>query len=123
MLDSAAPPSSSARTHLRALQAWVEANLERPFTREDLCRAVGVSPRTLHRLFLRRFGQPPMKHVAARRLAKARARLLERRRDDSVTRVALECGFGHLSRFAALYRVTYGETPSESLRSPHPARG
>ena len=104
------------RQRLGEVERWIEAHLERPLTLSDLCGVAGVSRRTLHRLFIRYRDQPPMKHVAARRLAQARRRLLERRPDDSVTRVAIECGFPHLSRFAGLYRATYGERPSESFR-------
>lgn len=103
------------RQRLGEVERWIEAHLERPLTLDDLCRVAGVSPRSLHRLFLRYRGRPPMKHVAARRLSRARNRLLQRRPGDSVTRVAIECGFAHLSRFAGLYRATYGERPSESL--------
>lgn len=109
------------RQQLDQIERWIEVHLERPLTLDDLCSVAGVSRRTLHRLFIRYHDRPPMKHVAARRLARARHRLLERRPDDSVTRVAIECGFSHLSRFAGLYRATYGERPSESLRrGAHP---
>ena len=104
------------RRQLSEIERWLEAHLEGSLTLGDLCRVAGVSRRTLHRLFVRYRGQSPMKHVAARRLARARRRLLESHPDDSVTRVAIECGFPHLSRFAGLYRATYGERPSESLR-------
>jgi transcriptional regulator GlxA family with amidase domain len=39
-----------------------------------------------------------------------------------VTRVALGLGFGHVGRFAALYRQAFGESPSETLRRARRAR-
>jgi len=34
----------------------------------------------------------------------------------SVTEVALNCGFSHLSRFAACYRERFGHLPRETAR-------
>jgi transcriptional regulator GlxA family with amidase domain len=51
---------------------------------------------------------------AHRRLVRAR------RTDDTVTRIALDVGYGHLGRFSEHYRLVYGELPSETLRA-HPA--
>jgi hypothetical protein len=33
----------------------------------------------------------------------------------------MDLGFNHLGRFAALHQATYGEKPSETLRSRHVA--
>jgi len=33
-----------------------------------------------------------------------------------VTKVALDCGFSHLGRFAAQYRAQFGELPSQTAR-------
>jgi AraC family ethanolamine operon transcriptional activator len=38
----------------------------------------------------------------------------------TVTRVALDWGFEHLSQFARDYRGVYGETPSATLRRTRP---
>jgi len=57
-----------------------------------------------------------MRFVAERRLAAARGRLLRAGRRDDVTSVAVELGFGHVGRFAQLYRQAFGEAPSETLK-------
>jgi transcriptional regulator GlxA family with amidase domain len=51
------------------------------------------------------------------RLERARDRLSVPTLADSVTDVALECGFRDLSHFAAKYHEKYGEPPSETLRA------
>ena len=35
---------------------------------------------------------------------------------ESVTDIALGCGFNHLGKFAQIYRARFGETPSETRR-------
>jgi AraC-like DNA-binding protein len=37
--------------------------------------------------------------------------------DDSITDIAFELGFTHLSRMASAYRAKFGETPSATLRA------
>ena len=50
-----------------------------------------------------------MRFVTERRLAAARERLTRPGPRDDVTSVAVELGFGHVGRFAQLYRKTFGE--------------
>jgi transcriptional regulator GlxA family with amidase domain len=57
----------------------------------------------------------PRATLARLRLQAARARLLAATEADSVTAIALDCGFAHLGRFAVAYRRAYGERPSETL--------
>ena len=77
-------------------------------------QAFGVSPRWLQRCFIERWGYAPMEYVAARRLARARARLTDSDR-AVVAEVARQSGFGHPGRFAVLYRRAYGESPSQTV--------
>jgi len=37
--------------------------------------------------------------------------------DQSITDIAFELGFTHLSRMASAYRAKFGETPSATLRA------
>lgn len=59
----------------------------------------------------------PMAYVRIRRLdAVSRALLALGPEETSVTEIATDHGFFHLSRFAADYRRRFGEFPSETLR-------
>jgi transcriptional regulator GlxA family with amidase domain len=49
------------------------------------------------------------------RLERARERLLKPGPTDTVTSIALDCGFAHLGRFPAAYRIAFGELPAETL--------
>jgi transcriptional regulator GlxA family with amidase domain len=49
------------------------------------------------------------------RLERAREHLLSAGLSDTVTSIALDCGFVHLGRFPATYRMAFGELPTETL--------
>jgi AraC-like DNA-binding protein len=51
------------------------------------------------------------------RLAHLNARLSAASSDESITDIAFELGFTHLSRMASAYRAKFGETPSATLRA------
>jgi AraC-like DNA-binding protein len=103
-------------SRLAELEAWVEAHLEEPISLGRLCNLAGVGERALQKAFESRRGMSPMRFVAERRLAAARRMLMAADGRDDVTSVAVRLGFGHVGRFAQLYRQAFGELPSESLR-------
>ena len=51
------------------------------------------------------------------RLDLARLRLSREGSASSVTDIALECGFTHLSKFAKAYKDRFGELPSQTLKN------
>ncbi|QAY64915.1 AraC family transcriptional regulator [Xylanimonas allomyrinae] len=62
-------------------------------------------------------GRTPTAILRDARFRQARRRLLDGDPTRcTVTSVALACGFGHLGRFSAEYRMRYGESPVETLR-------
>ncbi|HEU5036869.1 MAG TPA: helix-turn-helix domain-containing protein [Nocardioides sp.] len=76
-----------------------------------------VSMRSLQEGFARELGMPPMKYL--QRVRPRRARDQVRRASSTQTTVAsVATGLGlfHLGRFAAAYRLAFGESPSETLR-------
>jgi AraC family transcriptional regulator, ethanolamine operon transcriptional activator len=89
----------------------------------DLCRAVGVSRRTLQTSFQQVLGVSPLAYLRAMRLNGARRMLLQ---GDPAMKVkdAIETwGFWHLSRFSQEYRRLFGELPSLSLRRAQATSG
>lgn len=76
---------------------------------EDLARAVGMSRRTVTRLFRRQTGMSFAAWRQHLRLLEALSRLAVGR---SVTSVALEVGYRSPSSFTAMFRRTFGVTPS-----------
>jgi transcriptional regulator GlxA family with amidase domain len=110
--------SRTGKTQTAAVEdvaAWIDAHLGEHITLEDLCEIAGVGARCLQKHFRARSDASPMEVVLARRLAAARARLLRSDAGCSVTSVAHDCGFAHMGRFSRQYRLSYGESPSETL--------
>lgn len=96
-------------------EEYIVANLGDPLTVPLIAQALGVSVRRLQDAFRQSVGQSPWERLTAHRLAKARRTLLAGG-GNSVTEIALDCGFSHLGRFAQTYRSTFGEAPSATLR-------
>ena len=93
------------------------ANLETTAGVAGLCRAAGVTPRTLARAFRTIHATTPVQYLHDLRLTEARHSLLSGCGDArSVTEVATRVGFRELGRFAGAYRERFGETPSQTLR-------
>ncbi len=101
---------------LRRALGYMRDNRTEALTVAGIAGQAGVSERTLFDLFRRHRRAGPMAVLKDLRFEQARAALLRPAvADDSVTTVALRCGFNHLSKFAAEYRRRYGETPRETL--------
>lgn len=101
---------------VRRAQDYLEANHHHAITATGLATALDTSVRSLSRGFRRHLSMSPMAYLRECRLQAARRALLEQGDGESVTQVALNCGFGHLSRFAVDYKKRFGECPSGSLR-------
>jgi transcriptional regulator GlxA family with amidase domain len=71
--------------------------------------------RALQMAFDRFRGMTPMAALRRIRLEEARSEILNDGRTESIARIAAGHGFSTPSRFAQLYRRTYGVYPSEAL--------
>lgn len=107
--------ATPAPRYLRSVEDFIDGHLTEDIGLDDLLGAAGVSARTLQTGFLRHRGTTPMRFLRDRRLDRARAEL-QRRPAARITDVAIECGFGHLGRFARQYRERFGEPPSRGRR-------
>jgi AraC-like DNA-binding protein len=87
------------------------------FGPRDLARRLNVSERTLQRNF-QPLGETPGRRLLERRLDLAYARLTAGPscRGESVTSIALDCGFNDLSYFHREFRRKYGATPGTVAR-------
>jgi AraC-like DNA-binding protein len=107
----ALPPS------LRRARELLHAHADEPLDLEQLAAAAGTGIRALQLGFQRHFGTSISEMLRDIRLAHLNARLAAASPDDSITDIAFELGFTHLSRMASAYRAKFGETPSATLRA------
>jgi AraC-like DNA-binding protein len=108
---------------LDAAKHRVRAHLTSPaLSVNTVAAALGLSPRSVRRLFEDE-GTTFAHYVLRERLALAHRCLglpaLARR---TVTEIAHDCGFSHLSYFTNSFRQVYGQTPSEARRHALTAR-
>lgn len=107
---------SSPATIVRRVEEWVDGQPPAAIQIADLCRALHLSRRTLHRAFAETLGMGPARYLTLKRLSAVRTEL--RRSDPAaikVTDTAIKYGFWELGRFAREYRQMFGERPSETL--------
>lgn len=112
-----APTSRLRSMALHRADEFIADHSDESVRVSDLCRATGVSERTLRYTFLDKFGIAPKAYLMARQLGLARRAL--RRADphsDSVAEIAGRFGFWHMGQFAADYRRQFGELPSATFR-------
>jgi AraC-like DNA-binding protein len=95
---------------------YIESRVDSPLTVDDLVAASQVRGRTLFQHFRDFKGTSPMRYLRDARFAKVRDALLRAEPEESVTAIAMACGFTHLSRFSVEYRHRFGERPSDTLR-------
>lgn len=96
---------------------FIRANFAQPLTMADIADSAGVSVRRLQIVFRSVAGCTPRSALNLARMEAAHDLLNTTDEDLSVTQIAYDCGFSHLSRFAAAYRARYGQSPSRTLRT------
>jgi AraC-like DNA-binding protein len=106
----ALPPS------LRRAREFLHTHADEPLDLEQLAAAAGTGIRALQLGFQRHFGTSISEMLRDIRLAHLNVRLAAASPDESITDIAFELGFTHLSRMASAYRAKFGETPSATLR-------
>lgn len=89
--------------------AWLIEHFRDGFNAGDVGPLMGVHPNYLMQLFRRHTGQTLQQHINALRVTEAQRLLLTT--EDSVTSIALACGFNSLNRFYVAFRAHTGTTP------------
>ncbi|MFI0481618.1 GlxA family transcriptional regulator [Actinomadura sp. 9N215] len=112
------PPDGE--TALQPTLAWLEANLHRPLTLDDIARQASVSVRTLTRRFREQAGTTPLQWLSRARVHRAQ-QLLEST-ELPVERVAAEAGFGSPVTLRAHFARRVGASPL-AYRTTFRARG
>ncbi|MET0656741.1 MAG: helix-turn-helix domain-containing protein [Steroidobacteraceae bacterium] len=105
------------RIAVERARGFIHENLTRPIRLSELCAHAHLQARSLEYGFLQVVGMSPIAYIRAMRLNRVRRLLLSTHRSErTITEIALDCGFWHLSQFAADYRKFFGESPRTAAR-------
>lgn len=96
----------------------IRADYSEPLTLDDLAREAGLAPRYLCRLFRQVTGRTPIDYLNYYRIECAAELLCTT--PDSITDIALQCGFGDVSYFSRVFRHLKEQSPGE-YRQAHRA--
>lgn len=110
-----AAPSPSPR-HVKRAVAFMQANLSRPISLDDIAAACNVGVRSLQKWFRDFKMTTPMAYLQHLRLEAAHRELQLASPGLTIAAIAPKWGFGHAGRFAAEYKLRFGQSPSQTLR-------
>ena len=108
--DTLADIHTADRQVLLAAQ-FISKNYMRPVTTADVAAAAGFSPNYLSRKFREAVGVGVHEYLVFTRLQHAAAELVSTK--DTITQIALRCGFSDSNYFKDAFKKKYGVTPRE----------
>ena len=111
------PISDEPNPSLHRAMSLIEAQVadESPLSVPQVAEHVGVSERTLRRLFDRHLGASPKQFLITQRTLFAKSLVLDS--NLSLADVAFASGYGSVRRFNSAFRKMYGLAPSELRRT------
>ncbi len=95
--------------HLIGAIRIMRDQIEEPVSPSMIASELGISTRQLERLFGKYLNSTPKKYYVEMRLDRARTLLLQT--EDSVTDVAMACGYESPGHFSKVYRARFGVSP------------
>jgi AraC family transcriptional regulator len=107
-------PRGLARSALKRVEEYVDANLDSALDIDELATLVRMSPSHFTRSFNRSVGLTPHRYVVQCRVAKARELLTTT--DLPLTEIALNIGFSDQSHFSRRFQEFVGVPPGAYRR-------
>ena len=108
------PMASDESLQLTRVLAVLHTRFAEPIRVGALCEAGNLSPRTLHRLFVRHLGENVSNYLGRLRIGRACMLLAET--DRPISLIAAEAGFSNLSNFNRRFLATRHVTPRNFRR-------
>jgi AraC family transcriptional regulator, melibiose operon regulatory protein len=109
-----ASAGDGAPSHVEQLAGFVARHYREPIGLDEIAAAVDLHPDYAASLFRKAFGVTPTRLVLQHRIMHAQRELLTS--DAKIVAVALEAGFGSVSRFNAAFRAVCGCSPRDYRR-------
>ncbi len=100
--------------HVRRMAEYIATAFRNPLRVQDVAAAAGLNENYAMGLFRKVIGVTVGEYLAQQRLGHAQALLVSS--DGKVTDIALDSGFGSVSRFYAVFTKTLGKTPRQFRR-------
>lgn len=103
--------NKSQRQKLKDVLSYIRKNIDKNITLEELAQVSGMSPRYFCRVFKSITGRTPIEYVNYYRIETASQMLITT--GESVTDIALNCGFNDMSYFSKMFKKLKGISPSK----------
>lgn len=87
----------------------MQDHIEEPLAPQLIAREIGISARQLERLFGKYLNTTPKRYSMELRLDRARRLILQS--EDSLSQIAMSCGFTSTSHFSKAFRMRFGVSP------------
>ena len=100
---------------LHRVARLIDVGIDRPLLIDDLCKAAGVSSRTLHTMFTEQLGISPHQYVMLLRLHAIHKALFAAQPGETITAVCCRFNVWDFGRFARDYKHHFGRSPSEAF--------
>ena len=105
------------RRAVEAARVYIREHLPEPMRLADLCKNSHLRARSLEYGFREVVRLSPMRYLRMLRLGEVRRELHKSGgAQRSISEIALDAGFSHLSQFTVDYKKVFGETPSATRR-------
>lgn len=105
------------KTVVDCARQFLTEHLDEAVTVTQLCEITNVSRRTLQYSFESILGISPIQYLRISRLNGARRSLVQAKEGRTISNIAAQWGFWHLSQFAKDYKQLFGEQPSQTLET------
>jgi AraC family transcriptional regulator len=114
-------PGCLAAWQTKRVIDYIEERLGAKLTVKDIAGAIELSKSHFTRAFKSTLGSSPMVYIAARRVERAKRMMIIS--TESLTEIALNCGFADQSHLNRQFRRAVGVTPGQWRRSSASAPG
>lgn len=101
----------SSNYRVARVQHYLEGRYSENITIAKLAKILNMSESSFNRLFKKELGITPFEYLIELRIEKSK--ILLRRKENSVTDVALRCGFSSSSHFSTAFAKITGTTPTD----------
>lgn len=102
--------SKEYKKRIRNAEEYISQNLHQELTLEEIADKACFSKYHFHRIFKAVTGETVSAHIRRLRLEKAANRILTES-GESITEIALDCGFGSSQNFATTFKKQFGCSP------------